>query len=61
MIEKCLYNFEPCMKDYGISTICEITDGDPPYRPNGCISQAWSVAAVLWMKYLLDNYKLKKS
>jgi predicted glycogen debranching enzyme len=59
IIEKCLYNFEPCMKDYGISTICEITDGDPPYRPNGCISQAWSVAAVLWLKYLLDNHKMK--
>lgn len=61
-LEKILYNFDSCMKDYGISTISEITDGDPPHRPNGCISQAWSVAALLYIKWLLDkNSKTKKS
>jgi glycogen debranching enzyme len=48
------------MKDYGISTIAEITDGNPPYKPNGCISQAWSVGALLHIKYLIDNEKNKK-
>ncbi len=56
-LEKILYNFEPCMKEYGISTIAEIYDGDPPHRANGSISQAWSVAALLQIKYLLDNGK----
>jgi len=28
-------------------TINEIFDGDPPYRPRGCISQAWSVVEML--------------
>lgn len=56
-LEKMLYNFDTCMKDYGLSTIAEITDGSPPYRPNGCISQAWSVAAVLQIKWLLDKEK----
>lgn len=32
---------------YGIGTIAEVYDGDPPHRPGGCISQAWSVAEVI--------------
>ncbi len=32
---------------YGIGTIAEIYDGDPPHRPNGCISQAWSVGELI--------------
>lgn len=55
VLEKIYYNFEPCMKEYGISTIAEIYDGNPPFRPNGAISQAWSVAALLYIKYLLDK------
>ncbi|MDR3046510.1 MAG: amylo-alpha-1,6-glucosidase [Bacteroidales bacterium] len=54
-IEKLLYNFEPCMQEYGISTIAEIYNGDPPHHPNGAISQAWSVAALLYMKHLLET------
>ncbi|MBR4219131.1 MAG: glycogen debranching enzyme family protein [Bacteroidales bacterium] len=59
LIERLLYNFEGCMRDYGVSTIAEVYDGDPPYRPNGAISQAWSVAALLHMKRLLENAKRK--
>ena len=53
-LENILHNFEPCMKEYGISTIAEIYDGNPPHRPNGCISQAWSVAALLHIRHLLE-------
>lgn len=28
----------------GVGTVSEIFDAAPPYRPNGCIAQAWSVA-----------------
>jgi len=39
------------MKDemchYGICSIAEVYDGDPPQRPNGSISQAWSVSEVI--------------
>lgn len=56
-IESIYYNFDGCMKHYGISTVCEITDGDPPHKPNGCISQAWSVAALLYIKWLIDKNK----
>lgn len=56
VLEKLLYNFDSCMKMYGISTIAEITDGDPPHKPNGCISQAWSIAALLYLKWRIDSY-----
>ena len=61
LLEKIFYNFDGCMKEYGISTIAELCDGDPPYRPNGCISQAWSVAAVLYIKWLLEKHAKTKS
>ena len=39
--------FRSHLTDAGIGTISEIFDAEPPYRPRGCISQAWSVAEVL--------------
>ncbi|MFA6408839.1 MAG: amylo-alpha-1,6-glucosidase [Gammaproteobacteria bacterium] len=39
----------------GIGTISEIFSGDDPHKPDGCISQAWSVAEVLRAIYLLEN------
>ena len=37
---------------FGIGTLAEIFDAEPPYTPRGCIAQAWSVAEVLrcWAK-----------
>ncbi|GIV35126.1 MAG: 4-alpha-glucanotransferase [Chitinophagales bacterium] len=48
--------FAPEMTRHGISTISEIFDGDPPHYPNGAISQAWSVAELLRIHYLLERY-----
>lgn len=43
----------------GLGSISEIFDGNAPYRPRGCIAQAWSVAEVLraWLEIAknLDN------
>ena len=55
VLDKILFEFEDDIRDYGISTVGEIFDGAPPHRPNGCISQAWSVAALLYMKWVLQN------
>jgi predicted glycogen debranching enzyme len=33
--------------DYGVGTIAEVFDAEPPFTPRGCIAQAWSVAEVL--------------
>ena len=35
------------LADYGLGSIGELFDGDPPFAPGGCIAQAWSVAEVL--------------
>jgi glycogen debranching enzyme len=55
ILEDMFSNFEAGVKEYGISTIEEIADGDPPHHPNGCISQAWSVAALLSIKNLIEQ------
>jgi len=41
---------------FGLGTIGEIFDAEPPYTPRGCIAQAWSVAEVLrcWVKTATD-------
>ncbi|MFA4916074.1 MAG: amylo-alpha-1,6-glucosidase [Syntrophales bacterium] len=41
------------IKTAGIGCISEIFDGDPPYRPNGCIAQAWSTAELLRLYSLI--------
>jgi glycogen debranching enzyme len=35
------------LADYGVGSIAEIFDGEPPFAPRGCIAQAWSVAETL--------------
>jgi predicted glycogen debranching enzyme len=35
------------LADHGVGSLGEIFDGDPPFRPRGCIAQAWSVAEAL--------------
>ena len=42
-----LANFDEDIQSYGIGSICELYDADPPYASRGAISQAWSVGAVL--------------
>ncbi|HEY6827121.1 MAG TPA: amylo-alpha-1,6-glucosidase [Gemmatimonadaceae bacterium] len=38
--------------EFGLGTIAEIFDAEPPFTPRGCIAQAWSVAEALrcWVK-----------
>jgi predicted glycogen debranching enzyme len=40
------------LDDFGVGSIAEIFEGDPPFRPRGCIAQAWSVSETLraWME-----------
>lgn len=56
-----LYNdFEGAVFVNGIGSISEIYDGNPPHDARGCISQSTSVAALLYLKYLIDSLKNKK-
>ncbi len=53
-----LYNaFEEVIAENGIGTISEIYDGNPPHESRGCISQSTSVAALLYLKYVIDGLK----
>jgi predicted glycogen debranching enzyme len=44
--------FENHLKIHGLGTASEIFDGDPPFAPQGCFAQAWTVAEVLraWVR-----------
>jgi len=39
--------FQQHLRQAGLGTISEIFEPEPPYRPAGCIAQAWSVAEIL--------------
>ncbi|HRH66681.1 MAG TPA: amylo-alpha-1,6-glucosidase, partial [Bacteroidia bacterium] len=52
--------FGPTLMEHGMSTISEVFDGDPPHRAEGAISQAWSVAEILRINYLLNKYARQK-
>jgi predicted glycogen debranching enzyme len=53
-----IYNgFEQVMTEYGIGTISEIYDGNPPHQARGAISQAWSVAAVLQIGKMIEDFE----
>lgn len=52
--------FEEDMTTYGICSVAEVYDGNPPYRPGGSISQAWSVGEILRGKALLEKYETLK-
>ncbi|HZX93385.1 MAG TPA: amylo-alpha-1,6-glucosidase, partial [Myxococcales bacterium] len=42
-----LQGFDAHLGEFGVGSIAEIFDAEPPYFPRGCIAQAWSVAEVL--------------
>lgn len=51
-----LAGFEEDMTVYGVCSVSEIYDGNPPYTPNGSISQAWSVGELLRSQVLIEKY-----
>ncbi len=56
-VEKIYAHFEIEMNNHGLGTISELFDGNPPHRPNGAVSYAMSVSALLKLKALIDSYK----
>jgi len=57
---KKLYNgFEEVIGNHGIGSISEMYEGNPPFDSRGAISQASSVAALVWIKMLIDKYEAK--
>jgi predicted glycogen debranching enzyme len=58
-IDSLYHGFEQVMTEHGIGTVSEIYDGDPPHKAGGAVSQAWSVAEVLRIHWLLNHYNRK--
>ncbi len=56
-VEKLYHGFEQTISEYCIGSIAEIYDADPPHRPKGAISQAWSVGALLRIHQIIEDYK----
>lgn len=54
VVKPCLIALQDHLAEYGIGSIAEIFSGNHPHQPNGCISQAWSVAEVLRLTYMLN-------
>ena len=49
--------FQEDLNVHGIGAVAEIYDGDPPYIPHGAINSAMSVAEILRVKYMINQYK----
>jgi glycogen debranching enzyme len=49
------------LNDYGVGTLGEIFDGQPPFAPRGCIAQAWTVAEVLRAWHIIQPSANKKT
>lgn len=58
--ESLLSNIREDMNNFGLSSISEFYDGNPPYKGHGCISQARNTAEVIRSLYLLKSYQNKK-
>src|SRR5690606_31110661 len=55
-VQKLIKGFDEVMTQYGIGTVAEIYDGDPPHRPKGAISQASSIGELLRMMYIVKKF-----
>jgi predicted glycogen debranching enzyme len=42
---------------YGLGTLGEIFEGEPPFTPHGCIAQAWTVGEVLRALHEVNNHE----
>jgi predicted glycogen debranching enzyme len=56
LVQKIFDGFEEDLTVHGIGTISEIYDGDPPHQPRGAIAQAWSVAELIRIHDLIEQY-----
>ncbi len=54
-IETIYKQFEAEMNTHGMGSVSELFDGNPPHKPNGAISYAPSVAALLKIKMLINT------
>ena len=56
-VKQIMEEFEPEITEHCIGTISEMYNGNPPHKAKGAISQAWSVAGVVYATHIINNYK----
>jgi glycogen debranching enzyme len=56
-VKQLMEDFEDDMTEHCIGTMSEMYNGNPPHKAKGAISQAWSVAGVVYATHLIQNYK----
>ena len=49
--------FEDCITHYGLCSIAEVFDGNPPHNPGGSTSQAWSVSEILRIMKMIEKHE----
>ncbi len=54
--KRILENFDEEIQTYGIGSVSEYFEADPPHEPRGAISQAWSVGALLEIVDMVRQY-----
>jgi predicted glycogen debranching enzyme len=59
-IEKIRDDYYALIGDPCLYTVPEIYNGDYPFKPVGAVAQAWSVAEILRIDYLLEKLKQSK-
>lgn len=55
-IKQIMESFESEITEHCIGTMSEMYNGNPPHKAKGAISQAWSVAGVIYAIHLVRNY-----
>jgi predicted glycogen debranching enzyme len=56
-VKQIMEDFEDDMTEHCIGTMSEMYNGNPPHKAKGAISQAWSVAGVVYATHMIQNYK----
>lgn len=59
--EEMLEGFEEEIQKACIGSVSECFEGDPPFRARGCLSQATSVGALLYISDMVEEWRKKKA
>lgn len=55
-VKKLMEGFEDDVTEHCIGTMSEMYNGNPPHKAKGAISQAWSVAGIVYAMHYVKNY-----
>lgn len=56
LLSKLLKEYENDVAEHCLGTVSEMYNGNPPHKAKGSVSQAWSVASLIYSNYLVQNY-----